>query len=197
MNSKAWTNKALSMCLIVATIATYSMVALAGTEKVAGELLITGKNINGVTVNGEISQNGRSIFSSSTIVTPDNTDAAVNLGKIGNIKLAPNTTLTLSFNESGISGDLLTGQVTVLNAENNVNIKMPDGKVVKLNAGETVNAGNAKAQDDDDDDGGGGNAWVIFALVFGGAAAAIILAASTNNNDLNLGGGTTVVSPTR
>ena len=45
MNSKVWRNKALSLCLIAATIATYSMVALAGSEKIAGELLVSGNNI--------------------------------------------------------------------------------------------------------------------------------------------------------
>ena len=91
-------------------------------------------------VNGEAAQNGRSIFSSSTIATPENTNATINLGKIGSIKLAPNTTLTLSFNENGINGDLLAGKVTVLNAANKVNIKMIDGNLVKLNAGESATA---------------------------------------------------------
>ncbi len=115
MNSKVWFRKALSMCLVVATIATYSMVALAGSERVAGELLITGKNLTAkapfVKVNGEAAQNGRSIFSSSTIATPENADAIINLGKLGKIELAPNTTLTLTFDEKGISGDLIAGRV--------------------------------------------------------------------------------------
>jgi len=67
MNSKLWIQKALSMCLVVAIIATYSMVALASSEKAAGELLVTGKSINGetpfVTVNGETAKTGRSVFS--------------------------------------------------------------------------------------------------------------------------------------
>ncbi len=111
MNSKVWFRKALSMCLVVATIATYSMVALAGSERVAGELLITGKNSNGespyVKVNGEAAQNGRSIFSSSIIATPENADAVINLGKLGKIELAPNSTMTLTFDENGINGDLI------------------------------------------------------------------------------------------
>ena len=93
MNSKVWFRKALSTCLVVATIATYSMVALAGSEKVAGELLITGKNINGespfVKVNGEAAQSGRSIFSSSTVVTPENADAVINFGNLVKLNLLP------------------------------------------------------------------------------------------------------------
>ncbi len=197
MNSKVWRNKALSLCLIVATIATYSMVTLAATDKVAGELLITGKNINSVMVNGESAQSGRSIFSSSMIATSEDATATINLGKIGNIKLAQNTTLAISFSDNGINGELLAGTVTVLNAENNVNIKMLNGNTVKLNAGESATAGNANAQDDDAAGNGGGGAWFIWALVLGGAAAGVILAATSSNNELSLGGGATVVSPRR
>ncbi len=202
MNSKVWIRKALSMCLLVATIATYSMVTLATSERVVGELSISGKNVNGETpfvkVNGEAAQNGRSIFSSSTIATPENTGAIINLGKTGKIELAPNTILTLSFNEKGISGDLSAGQVTVLNASDTVNIKMLDGSVAKLNVGNSAVAAGGKAQDDDDDDDDGGSGgWIAFALILGGAAAGIIIAATSDNNRITLGGNTTVISPTR
>lgn len=200
MNSKLWIRKALSTCLMVAIIATYSMVALANSEKVAGEISVLGKNINGeipfVKVNGEAAQSGRSIFSSSTIVTPDNANAVINLGKIGKIELASNTTLALSFDENNISGELLAGQISVLNAANSVNVKMLNGATLKLNAGDTVAATTGKTQDDDGT-GGGGHAWLIWVLVLGGAAAGIIIAATTDNNRTALGGNTTVVSPTR
>ena len=195
MNSKLWIRKALSMCLVVATMATYSMVTLANSEKIAGELTISSKNASAVKVNGEVAQNGRSIFSSSTIATPDNTSAVINLGKAGKVELAPNTILTLSFNDKGISGDLAAGQMTVLNASESVNVKTPNGTIVKLNAGETATA-TGQAKDDDDTTGGGGS-WLVWALILGGAAAGIIIAATTNNNRVSLGGGTTVVSPTR
>jgi hypothetical protein len=146
-------------------------------------------------VNGESAQSGRSIFSSSTIATPENTNATVNLGKIGNINLAPNTTLALSFSENGINGELLAGTVSVLSAENKVNIKMINGEVVTLNAGESATAGSSKAQTTDENKGGA--AWFVWALIFGGAAAAIVIAATSSNNDINLGGGVTVVSPSR
>jgi hypothetical protein len=192
MNSKVWIRKALSMCLTVAIIATYSMVAFAGTEKVAGELLVSGKNV--VTVNGEAAQNGRSIFSSSTIATPADASAIINLGKIGKIELAPGTTLSLSFNEKGISGDLLSGRVTVLSASHAVSIKTAEGKVLSLNVGESAlsNASNNNAAQNS-----GGSSWWVWALVFGGAIAGVVIAATQDNNRVALGGGTTVVSPTR
>ena len=199
MNSKTWISKALSMCLAVAILVTYSMVALAGTDKIAGELLVTGKNINGQTpvvlVNGEAAQSGRSIFSSNTITTPDNASAVINLGKIGKIELAPNTTFTLSFSDKGISGSLSAGRVTVLGASDTVAIKTVDGKSVNLKVGESATALGSKKDDDDDKD--GGSAWWIWAAIFGGAIAGIVIAATSDNNRVALGGGTTVVSPIR
>lgn len=195
MNSKTLIRKALSLCLIVAIYATYSMVALAGTERIAGELLISGKN-SSVKVNGETAQSGRSIFSASTISTPENTSAIINLGKLGKLELAPNTTANISFNDKGINGDLLSGKITVLGATDAVNIKTTEGKTVKLNAGESVTAGKQQDDDDDDDD-PGALAWWGWALIFGGAVAGIVIAATTDNNRIALGGGTTVVSTNR
>lgn len=194
MKSKVWIRKALSLCLVIAIYATYSMVALAASpDKIVGELTISGKSPL-VKVNGEAVQNGRSIFSASTITTSEDSGAVINLGKVGKIELAPNTTISVTFNANGLNGDLLTGKVTALSADN-VSIKTPDGKVTKLNAGESATAATQKKDDDDDNDGGA--AWWIFGLILGGAAAAIVIAATSDNNDINLGGGTVVVSPSR
>lgn len=202
MNSKLWINKALSMCLVVAVIATYSVTTLAGAGKIAGELKVTGKNFNGetpsVNVNGEAAKSGRSVFSTSTIATPDEASAVIDLGKIGAIQLAPKTNLVLSFTEKGISGDLLAGSVTVLNAADSVNITTVGGGNLKLNAGETANA-NGQTQDDDDDGTSGGAAILPYALILGGAVAAIVIAAGVigDDNETQLGGGTIVVSANR
>jgi len=200
MNSILWIRKALSMCLVVAIMATYSMVALASSERVAGELLVSGKNVDGQTafvkVNGEMAQSGRSVFSSSTIATPENASAIINLGKIGKIELAPNTTLALSFDDKGINGNLITGRLTVLNAADVVNVKTVGGETVQLNVGETATSGQTQ-DDDDDDDNGGGGAGLLYALVLGGAIVGLVLAARTDNNRIAIGGGTTVVSQTR
>lgn len=196
MNSKLWIRKALSLCLVVATMATYSMVTLANSGKVVGELLISGDETSFVKVNGEAAQNGRSIFSSSTIATPEATAAIINLGKLGKIELAPDTTLALSFDENVISGNLLAGRMTVLNASDTVNIKTLDGTTAQLKAGESAVATTGKAQDDDAVS-DGGSAWIAWALILGGAAAGIIIAARSDNNRIALGGNTTIVSPTR
>jgi hypothetical protein len=195
MNSKTLIRKALSMCLIVAVYASYSMVALAGTEKLAGELIVSGKT-SAVIVNGQEAQSGRTVFSSSTITTPDSASAIISIGKVGKLELAPGTTITLSFDETGISGTLANGTVTVLGAKESVNIVTPEG-TKSVTAGKSVSTGKAMKDDDDDDDDKGGAAWWIWALVFGGAIAGVVIAATSDNNRTDLGGGTTVVSPSR
>jgi hypothetical protein len=197
MNSKLWIRKALSSCLIVALVATYSMVALAKSDRIAGELSVTGKSVDGVTVNGELARSGRAIFSSSTITTLDDAGAVINLGKAGSIELAPKTTLALSFDDTKMSGRLLTGKITVLGALNAMDVSVPDGKLIKLNAGQSLLASSMAQQDDDDDDDDGGAAWWLWAAVFGGAVAGIVIAATQADNRVALGGGTTVISPNR
>jgi hypothetical protein len=120
------------------------------------------------------------------------------MGRAGKIELAPNTTLTVTFSEKGISGDLLSGKVTVLGASNNVGIRTADGNTVELNAGESATTAGKTAQDkDDDDDDKGGAAWWAWALIFGGAAAGIVWATTSSDNSISLGGNGTVVSPNR
>lgn len=194
MESKLWIRKALSMCLAISIIATYSTIALANPERIAGELLISGNNIDGqspfVKVNGETVQSGRSIFSVSTIVTPDNAGAIINLGKIGKIELAPNTTLVLSFSKNGINGDLLNGRVTVLSAADSVNITTIDGNLLNLSVGESAVATGGKAQTANS--GSGFSAFAAIGII-AASLAAIVVSATTGNT---VGGGTSI-SPTR
>lgn len=210
MNSKTLIQKALSLCLIVAVYVTYSMVVLASSNKIAGEILVSGKN-SSVIVNGETAQSGRTIFSTSTIVTPQDTSAIISIEKVGKIEVAPNTNFSVSFNETGINGNLLAGQVTVLAATKTVTVQTAEGKNVQLGIGQSIAAG--RFADDDYRDSNGncvdadkdgklecddeGAAWWLWALVFGGAAVGVVFAATTDNNRVALGGGTTVVSPTR
>ena len=214
MNSKLWIRKALTMCLMITVVGTYSMVALANGGTASGELIVTGNASGGdapfVIVNGEASKTGRTIFSSSTISTSEGTGAIINMGKTGRVELAPNTTVALSFDNSVISGDLTAGSLTVLSAAQGVNLNTPNGTHLTLNAGEKASADPSKAADhkdkngtciDDNKDGKldcdkGGSGFWVWALIFGGATIGIIVAA-TNHNSTNLGGGTTVISPTR
>jgi hypothetical protein len=198
MHQKTWIRRALSMCLCVAVLATYSMIALAASPKVAGELTVFGTSANGetpfVTVNGEAARSGRSVFSSSIINTPENAGAVVNLGRLGKIELAPNSAIVLSFSDNQINADLSAGKITVLGASQPVSVNTPVAGVLQLSPGESASAGEAAKQTT----GGGGHsaAWWGFAAVLAGAAALIIYAA-TRDNDISIGGGGTVVSPVR
>ncbi len=192
MNSKLLFHKALTMCMTVALIATYSMVTLASDGRASGEIVVTGSNdISAVTVNGEAVKSGRTIFSSSTIATPEGTGAIINLGKAGRIELASNTTFTLSFDNAGISGDLVSGSISVLNAAKSVSVKTVTGEVVSLNAGETATAGTTSKKSAATNS---SNAWWVYALIFGGAITGIVLATSQTNEN-RLGSGVSV-SPT-
>lgn len=155
MNSKVWSRKALSACLIATLYATFSMVALANPDKLAGELIINGKSSAQVTVNGEAAQTGRSIFSASTVTTPENATATINLGKAGKVELAPNSSLTVNFDQNSISGNLTAGTVTVIgSSDTSAVINTTKGSVSSANAGSTftVNAasGDAAAPADKD-----------------------------------------------
>ena len=186
MNSKLWIKKALSSCSMVAIIATYSMVGLAAEGKVSGELLFVGKD--SVVVNGENAASGRTIFSSSSIVTPDGTSATLNLGKAGQISVAPNSNLQLDFDNGNASIVLSNGSVTVISASNGVNVNsrlVAEGETAT--AGETASSAQTTNKK---------NNWWPWALVFGGAAFGILFAA-INSTDNQLGGSGAVVSPPR
>jgi hypothetical protein len=197
MDKAVLVRRAISTCLCVIVFTAYSMVGLAANGKIAGELVISGGSGDSaaVLVNGEPARSGRSIFSSSTITTPENTSAIINTGKAGRIELAPNSTFVVTFDEGSIKGDLMAGKLTVLSSAAPVNITTANGKTASVNAGEAVNA-SGQAQDDDATTGGGSN-WWIYAIILGGAVAGIIVATTQANNRVDLGGDGTVVSPTR
>ena len=189
-------SKALSFCLLVAMLATYSMVALAGDARIAGEIVVSGTAVDGnapvVLVNGEQVKSGRSIFTSSSIVTDKFSSATVKIGSLGTLRIAPNSSVTVSFDSNGISSNLVKGSISVLNAVDSVNVSLPNGTVSELTSGKSV---STAPQDDDDDDDDGGAAWWLWALVFGGATAAVVFAAVSDNNRVSVGGNTTIVSP--
>jgi hypothetical protein len=104
-------HKLTSLILTVSIFCVYSMVALAGTKDVTGEITVTGT----VTVNGQTVVSNSTLVSGATIVTGDNSTAIISLGKAGRIEVLPNSNLTLRFTEGSITGVLDTGKVRVAN----------------------------------------------------------------------------------
>jgi hypothetical protein len=88
------------------------MIALAAQQGQAGptgDLSVVGE----VSVNGTSAISGATVFSDSTITTGQNSSAVVSLGKLGRVELLPNSSLKLSFNDTGVSGMLQSGRVRV------------------------------------------------------------------------------------
>lgn len=113
MSSKPTTlRKVLTVTLMLTVCSFYSLVTtttLAQTTKVAGDLSVTGQ----VTLNGAAAISGATVFSDSRVKTGQKGGAIVNLGKLGRIDLGPETEMTLSFSESTIGGNLLSGRAVV------------------------------------------------------------------------------------
>ena len=141
--------------LLVATLnftllATTSMVALAAPgNQLSGEIIISGAMVDGskpsVTVNGENAVSGRTFFSGAVIETPANSTATLNLGKLGQIFVSPNSTLSLTLTENNIGGKLTSGDIQVFNNDGvAINIE-------KIENGESSVVPSARKDDDDDD----------------------------------------------
>lgn len=150
MSKTLWVRKTIAVSLASAVVMTSSMFALAapGNQPQLAELTVSGAPADGdvpfVSVNGERAISGRSIQSSTTITTPNTSSATINLGKLGRVEVAPNSNFVLNFNEKGISGNLISGNVRVVGTENSENsIQTKDSIVVASQAGDkafTVNA---------------------------------------------------------
>jgi hypothetical protein len=183
-NRAAGLRNVLAFCLLVTVFVSTSMIALAnpGTS-LAGEIIVSGHNINGVEpsvmLNGERAFSGRTFFNAGEITTSENATATIKLGKLGYLNLAPNSVLSLSFNENNISGRLTAGDVQVFNNE---------GVAINIENALTNLAVKSAQQDDDDDDDDG---VLIPILIFAGVVGAAVAFVVTNDSD------DTVVSPAR
>ena len=223
MISKMWSRKPIASFLAVAVLSVYSMFVLAtpgyAATPLAGELASFGA----VTVNGQKAASGTTVFSDSMIVTATDANATVSLGKLGRVEVLPGSTLSLSFTENGLSGQLEAGQVRVstpagimatINTKDGM-VSAKDGSAnvftvdlskgpmnVTTQAGAVATTGGARLaaaplQQDNSESKLSGGALAALVLAAGGAVVAIILAGRSDNNDLNFGGTVTVVSPTR
>jgi len=195
MKSKELVRQALTFLVVFVLVVAFSMVSLANAGAAIGELTVikssAGGETSSVTVNGEAAKSGRTIFSSSTISTPEGTEAIINFGKAGRVQLEPDTAFTITTDGNSIGGDLTRGKLTVLNAANGVAVRTASGETVNVTAGETASA-NSNNTTKKASTGPGGLNWWVWAVIIGGGATAIILIATHNNNN-----DTVVTSPVR
>ncbi len=113
MTSRTWSRTPISLALALAIVCTYSMVALAAPQQgqtgPTGDLSVVGE----VSVNGTSAISGATVFSDSTVTTAQNSSAVVSLGKLGRVEVLPNSSLKLSFNDTGVSAMLDSGRVRI------------------------------------------------------------------------------------
>lgn len=176
--------KAATVGVIFAFIVSGSLVTLAASTKPVGEIMVTGAKVDGasVTVNGEPADTGRTIFSSSTISTPEGSSALINLGKAGRIQLAPGSTFVIDVEDNAVKGNLTAGSLTVLNSAQPVGVKTLTGDVVTLSSGETASASSGSSSKKAKP-GPGGLDWWVWAAIIGGATAAVIIFATRDDNN--------------
>lgn len=96
----------------VAVLCVYSMVGLAGTKDLTGEITVSGQ----VSVNGQSAVSNTTIVSGSTIVTGPDSSAVISLGKTGRIEVLADSNIVLNFSDSSIVGILSSGKARVANA---------------------------------------------------------------------------------
>jgi hypothetical protein len=187
--------KITTLFTLVAVWTVYSMVAFAMPRDSMAEITVSGP----VTVNGQAALSNATILSGSSIVTPENSSAVVNMGKAGKIEVAPNSNLTLSFDAGAAHIDLIAGTVSVLKSAQGVSVSS-DGTTHIVAAGESASVAAVKSVGANKNSktvgGGPGGAWWLWALVIGGAAVGIIVASSRSNN-FTLSSSGSVISPTR
>ena len=112
--------KFIALALVLATAQVYvyadllrsssaRLVSAASWQSHEGRLTTRGNNP--VTVNGNSAKSGETIFSGQQIQTPEGVGATVQLSGLGRVDIAPNTNLTLTFEEGKISVALASGCV--------------------------------------------------------------------------------------
>lgn len=95
-----------------AVLCVYSMVGLAATKDLTGEITVTGQ----VSVNGQNAVSNSTIVSGSTIVTGSDSSAIISLGKTGRIEVSADSNIVLNFSDSSIVGILSSGKAHVSDA---------------------------------------------------------------------------------
>jgi hypothetical protein len=129
MTSRTWSRTPITLALALAILCTYSMVGLAQTGQTGptGDLSVVGE----VSVNGTSAISGATVFSDSTVTTAQNSSAVVSLGKLGRVEVLPNSSLKLSFNDTGVTGMLSQGRVRLSTSSGvNATVTTKDGAAV-------------------------------------------------------------------
>lgn len=92
-----------------------------------------------ISVNGANSANESSLMSPASISVPAGTTAVINLGKAGQIELAPGTMISLTFTDDVVTVDLRDGRLRISSSANaDFNVKTADGIIINDRSGDAV-----------------------------------------------------------
>lgn len=113
MISRSFNRAPLALGLAFALLCTGTTAALAapqeGQSRRSGELTVSGE----VNVDGAKAISGATVFSDSTISTSEKSSAIVTVSNLGRVELLPNSSMKLSFNQTGVTGTLDSGRARV------------------------------------------------------------------------------------
>jgi len=100
-------------------------------KQISGQLATIGRMK--ILVNGNSTPSGACIFSGSQIQTPDSVGAAIMVGSLGRVEIAPKTTLLLDFTSESMEISLTAGCV-ILSTNEGISgvIKTPQGITQKI-----------------------------------------------------------------
>jgi hypothetical protein len=99
-----------------------SVLSVSGRVPVALMGILTTSNNKPITVNGASAITGATIPTGATIETPDGVGATIRLGPLGSLCIAPNSKLSLEFDQQGkLIKVTLTQGCLILRASKNVN----------------------------------------------------------------------------
>ncbi len=91
---------------------------------------LTTRGDNPVTVNGTSAKTGETVFSGQQIQTPDKVGATIQIDVLGRVDAAPNTKLTLTFENEKVNVMLVSGCV-ILTANKDVTGTLQSGSLTK------------------------------------------------------------------
>ena len=111
MLGKNLIHKSITFLTAIAVWSAFSMTVVAAPADVMSEITATGQ----VTVNGQAVVSSSTLPSGSTIVTGANSSAIINIGKNGRVEILSDSSLTLNFTDTSITGMLMAGKVRVSN----------------------------------------------------------------------------------
>lgn len=135
MISRTWSRTPITLALAGAILSMYSMVSLAapaqGQTGPSGDLSVVGE----VSVNGTSAISGATVFSDSTITTAQGSSAVVSLGKLGRVEILPNSSLKLSFTDTGLNARLDAGRARLSTSSGiSASVMTKDGAAVADNS---------------------------------------------------------------